>query len=50
MVYKCFDKKTSGNDINRIQNGLFWGYSQMGIGQKGPHPQNLPHISYNDET
>ena len=40
--------------INPIQDGHFWGCSQIegGGGGKGPPPppKNLSHISYNDET
>ena len=37
--------------INFTQDGLFRGCSQMGGGGLfGPPPQNLSHISYDDET
>ena len=38
--------------FNPVQDGLFWGCSQMGGGGGflGPPPKNPPHISYNDET
>ena len=40
-------------NINPIQDGLFWGCSQIRGGggrQKAPPPKNLSHISYNNET
>ena len=36
--------------VNTIQDGTFQGCSQIGWGQKGLPPQNLRHISYNDQT
>ena len=36
--------------VNTIQDGIFQGCSQIGWGQKGLPPQNLQHISYNDQT
>ena len=36
--------------FNPVQDGHFRGCSLMGYPKKAPPPQNLSHISYNDET
>ena len=36
--------------VNTIQDGTFQGCSQIGYGRKDLPPQNLQHISYNDQT
>ena len=36
--------------LNSIQYGPFWDCLPMGGGQKGPLPENLSGISYNNET
>ena len=53
VQYYCYDYGYGYSMVTLFRMGIFGGWTVWGGGvggQKGPPPQNLSHISYNDKT